>query len=192
MPGRSLKLNALIYRSPYPHSRLRPLTSAAAADDADDKLQFPAVPTTRAWWRRITIPSLSRDRIFRDRFVLGFRAEKCSSHLAVRSISTAHMGSDPRNKDGQWLNASSPPPTNLRHVKPSARPPKSAKLLTLPTILTIGRVAAVPLLVSCKFLGNNAVRCTSCVCIYVLALLSVCFILLRLTDLHYMCMSCWI
>lgn len=154
MPGRSLKLNAVaasIHCSPKPHNRLRPLTSAA---DAADKLKFPAVPTTRAWWRRriTTIPPLSRDRIFRDHFVLGFRVRKYPSHLAAaRSISAAHMGSDPHNKDGQRLNASSPPQTNPRHDKPSQRPHKSAKLLTLPTILTIGRVVAVPLLVSCKF-----------------------------------------
>lgn len=35
--------------------------------------------------------------------------------------------------------------------RPSSAPSKSAKLLTLPTILTIGRVAAIPILVTSKF-----------------------------------------
>lgn len=43
---------------------------------------------------------------------------------------------------------------DLRREKSSLPiPSKSEKLLTLPTILTIGRVAAVPLLVTSKFLS---------------------------------------
>lgn len=77
----------------------------------------------------------------------------------------ADMGSENNNnKDEQWLdNDCSPdsalPPHNHRqdHRKKTAvappQPPhhQSTKLLTLPTILTIGRVAAVPLLVCSTF-----------------------------------------
>lgn len=65
------------------------------------------------------------------------------------------MGTDPDNKGDGCLDASaSPPPANHRCLKPSPRPPHSAKLLTLPTILTIGRVAAVPLLVSTFYVDS--------------------------------------
>ncbi|CAH9077255.1 unnamed protein product [Cuscuta europaea] len=147
MPGGSLKLNAVaasIYCSRNPCNRLRHLTPAAI------NLRLPVVPT-RAWWRRLTIPHRTNDRFLHGQF---YRVEKHSSHIAVRSISAAHMGSDPDNKGDEWLDASSPPPTNQRCQKPSTRPPPAAKLLTLPTILTIGRVAAVPLLVSTFYVDS--------------------------------------
>ncbi|KAG9147234.1 hypothetical protein Leryth_018208 [Lithospermum erythrorhizon] len=57
------------------------------------------------------------------------------------------------NKENQSKNSSDFSPSTTSFVPPplpdhrDKLPPKSSKLLTLPTILTIGRVAAVPLLV---------------------------------------------
>lgn len=76
---------------------------------------------------------------------LGFRGQK------LFSVSSEERGSDmcSENKGDQW-----PPPeetlTNNHHYnhrQPEKHRQNSAKLLTLPTILTIGRVASVPLLV---------------------------------------------
>ncbi|KDP46136.1 hypothetical protein JCGZ_06647 [Jatropha curcas] len=70
----------------------------------------------------------------------------------------ADMGSDDKVEDVDWyqnhhLNGPNkqPPPSSQNHHK---QEDSRSKLLTLPTILTLGRVAAVPLLVSTFYLDS--------------------------------------
>lgn len=63
----------------------------------------------------------------------------------MRNICSSGMGYTHGNCKEDHHREKTPPPPPLRPLS------KSAKLLTLPTILTIGRVSAIPILVSSKF-----------------------------------------
>ncbi|CAK9155101.1 unnamed protein product [Ilex paraguariensis] len=98
---------------------------------------------------------------------LGFRGQKYFYSSEDKGGVVSDMGSE--NKDDQWFDSAvsptSPlPPQNQNHhhhrqkappppTSPS-KEPQSAKLLTLPTILTIGRVAAIPILVSTFYVDS--------------------------------------
>lgn len=145
MPG-GLKLN--VVTSIYSHktynffrsfTSVTGTSSSAAAAAAAVSV---STHTRRCWWgTSISIPA-SGDFRHRQK-LLGF-LDKGYANFPLRSISTTQMGPAPDHKED-----------DLRREKASPPPPpsKSEKLLTLPTILTIGRVAAVPLLVSSKFLN---------------------------------------
>ncbi|CAK9155999.1 unnamed protein product, partial [Ilex paraguariensis] len=120
---------------------------------------------TRGWRVSPCAPilPLAHDKVLYRK--LGFRGQKyfCSSEDKGGVVS--EMGSE--NKDEKWykndaLSTSTSPSQNHHHRRPKAPPlptspskqPQAAKLLTLPTILTIGRVAAVPLLVSTFYVDS--------------------------------------
>ncbi|KAM7504512.1 hypothetical protein LguiB_003416 [Lonicera macranthoides] len=98
------------------------------------------------------------------RKVLGFRGQKSFSYYSSEEKGGEVLGGREsatdmdNNKDGLWLgnNKRSPPPltshNNHRLKSPSQH--QSAKLLTLPTILTFGRVAAVPLIVGTFYMNS--------------------------------------
>lgn len=133
----TLKLNAvasIYYNSHKPYNWFRSFTSVTGTGTSNSSV---ASHTRCSWWGT-SIPAYGDSRSRRK--FLG-RLGDGYADFAVRSISTTQMGPTPDHKE-----------EDLRREKPSL-PPKSEKLLTLPTILTIGRVAAVPLLVTCKFLS---------------------------------------
>lgn len=137
MAGGALKLNAVVTSiyAQKPYNWVRTISSAAKAE----ALRCPAASTPR-WRRRISFPAWVRG-VPNYQIALGFHNREFSPRLPVRSISTTQMSSDPDKKEEQLPDsASSSAPTS-----------QSDKLLTLPTILTIGRVVAVPLLVSSMF-----------------------------------------
>lgn len=146
MPG-GLKLNAVtsIYsRKPYNFFRsFTSVTGTSSSAAAAAAAVSVSTHTRRCWWgTSISIPA-SGDFRHRQK-LLGFLG-KGYANFPLRSISTTQMCPAPDHKE-----------EDLRREKASPPPPppsKSEKLLTLPTILTIGRVAAVPLLVSSKFLN---------------------------------------
>ncbi|KAH0679384.1 hypothetical protein KY284_020469 [Solanum tuberosum] len=134
MPG-TLKLNvvaSIYYNSHKPYNWFRSFTTGTGISNS-------SIPAAAAHTRySLYIHSPSR-RKFLGR--LGHRY----ADFAVRSISTTRMGPTPDHKE-----------EDLRREKPSLPiPSKSEKLLTLPMILTIDRVAVVPLLVTSKFLSYN-------------------------------------
>lgn len=142
MPG-TLKLASIYYNSHKPYNWFRSFTSVTGtgpgAGIGTHNSSIAAVSThTRYSWWGTSIPAYGDSRC-RRKFV--GRLGQGYADFAVRSISTTQMGPTPDHKE-----------EDLRHEKPSLLP-KSEKLLTLPTILTIGRVAAVPLLVTSKFLS---------------------------------------
>lgn len=63
----------------------------------------------------------------------------------MRNMSTTGMGYTPGNKEDHHRE---------KTLRPSSAPSKSVKLLTLPTILTIGRVAAIPVLVTTFYVDS--------------------------------------
>ncbi|XP_019192951.1 PREDICTED: CDP-diacylglycerol--glycerol-3-phosphate 3-phosphatidyltransferase 2-like [Ipomoea nil] len=135
MAGGALKLHAVVTSiySQKPYTWARTISSAAKSET----LRGPAASTPR-WRRRIPFPAPVRG-VPNYQISLGFHNRDCSPLLPVRSISTTQMGSDPDKKEQQL---------------PDTVPSQSDKLLTLPTILTIGRVAAVPLLVSTFYVDS--------------------------------------
>ncbi|XP_019259805.1 PREDICTED: CDP-diacylglycerol--glycerol-3-phosphate 3-phosphatidyltransferase 2-like isoform X2 [Nicotiana attenuata] len=144
MPG-GLKLNAVtsIY-SHKPYNFFRSFTSVTGTS-ISAAAAVSVSPHMRRCWRGTSI-SVPASGDFRHRQkLLGFLG-KGYANFPLRSISTTQMGPAPDHKED-----------DLRREKASPPPPppsKSEKLLTLPTILTIGRVAAVPLLVSTFYVDS--------------------------------------
>ncbi|XP_055831353.1 CDP-diacylglycerol--glycerol-3-phosphate 3-phosphatidyltransferase 2-like [Solanum dulcamara] len=137
MPG-TLKLNAvasIYYNSHKPYNWFRSFTSVTGTGTSNS----PVAAHTRCSWCGTSIPAYGDSRS-RRKFLR--RLGDGYADFAVRSISTTQMGPTPDHKE-----------EDLRREKPSL-PPKSEKLLTLPTILTIGRVAAVPLLVTTFYVDS--------------------------------------
>ncbi|CAN4106943.1 unnamed protein product [Withania somnifera] len=129
--GHKLKAVASIYgRMPYNfYSTFSSSTTATATATATFALttNLPAVPTHIHRCRRISTPAPA------------YVKEKEYAHFPVRS-----MGYTPGNKED-----------HPHREKTTLRPlSKSAKLLTLPTILTIGRVAAIPVLVTTFYVDS--------------------------------------
>ncbi|KAL3339442.1 hypothetical protein AABB24_028181 [Solanum stoloniferum] len=133
MPG-TLKLNAvasIYYNSHKPYNWFRSFTSVTGTGISNSSIAAAAAHTRYSLYIPPYGDSPSRRKFLR-RLGHGY------ADFAVRSISTTQMGPTPDHKE-----------EDLRREKPSLpTPSKSEKLLTLPTILTIGRVAAVPLLVT--------------------------------------------
>ncbi|GFY83645.1 phosphatidylglycerolphosphate synthase 1 [Actinidia rufa] len=142
MPSFNLSLVASFYAVPYKLARTITTTTVAANIIARPKCE--RTPTAR--WRitpREPLGLLAHD--WAPRRKLGFCGQKLFSSSVDRD-----MGSE--NKGDHWPQETPPEPHNQqqrRYPPPAAEEHQqnSAKLLTLPTILTIGRVAAVPLLV---------------------------------------------
>ncbi|XP_031103855.1 CDP-diacylglycerol--glycerol-3-phosphate 3-phosphatidyltransferase 2-like [Ipomoea triloba] len=135
MAGGALKLHAVVtcIYAQKPYTWARTISSAAKSET----LRCPAAAaSTPRWRRRIPFPAPVRG-VPNYQIPLGFHS---SPRLPLRSISTTQMGSDPDKKEQQLPDTSSTS--------------QSDKLLTLPTILTIGRVAAVPLLVSTFYVDS--------------------------------------
>lgn len=138
--GLKLKAVASIYgRMPYNFYRTFSSTAAPTTNS-------PAVPTHIYRCRRISTPVSASVKVS----VLSGQEEKEEyAPFSVRNISTTGMGYTPGNKEDHHREKI------LRSSSSSSAPSKSAKLFTLPTILTIGRVVAIPVLVTSKFLGND-------------------------------------
>ncbi|TMW98982.1 hypothetical protein EJD97_003231 [Solanum chilense] len=138
MPG-TLKLNNALasiyyYNSHKPYNWLRSFTSLTGTGISNSSITVAAAHTRYSLYIPPYGDSPSR-RKFLGRLGHGY---------ALRSISTTQMGPNPDHKE-----------EDLRREKSSLPiPSKSEKLLTLPTILTIGRVAAVPLLVTTFYVDS--------------------------------------
>ncbi|KAL3339443.1 hypothetical protein AABB24_028181 [Solanum stoloniferum] len=139
MPG-TLKLNAvasIYYNSHKPYNWFRSFTSVTGTGISNSSIAAAAAHTRYSLYIPPYGDSPSRRKFLR-RLGHGY------ADFAVRSISTTQMGPTPDHKE-----------EDLRREKPSLpTPSKSEKLLTLPTILTIGRVAAVPLLVTTFYVDS--------------------------------------
>ncbi|KAL3370882.1 hypothetical protein AABB24_007748 [Solanum stoloniferum] len=137
MPG-TLKLNvvaSIYYNSHKPYNWFRSFTTVTGTGTGISNSSIAAAATHTRYSLYIHSPSR---RKFLGRLGHGY------ADFAVRSISTTQMGPTPDHKE-----------EDLRREKPSLPiPSKSEKLLTLPTILTIGRVAAVPLLVTTFYVDS--------------------------------------
>lgn len=184
MPG-VLKLPAIspLYNSPISRPNwARFISSSSTASAAPTtvssstqrRLNHSSSTTLGWWWSRITtnLPPgrFKIDNPYHQLRPVGFPCRKnfCSSLASEGksqsqpnncSSGTGGMGatyaSDSETKDKNYQDGKRPPPTN------------SNKLLTLPTMLTIGRVASVPLLISsmfCNFyvfLDGRSFKCNS-------------------------------
>ncbi|XP_060183718.1 CDP-diacylglycerol--glycerol-3-phosphate 3-phosphatidyltransferase 2-like [Lycium barbarum] len=147
MPCATLKLNAIssIYYSHNrkPYKLFRSFTSFTGTTTTTSNSTAVSVSThrrRRCWWWRTSVP-VSGD--FRKGGYANFGVRSISSSSTTN---TTQMGLTPDHKED-----------DLRREKQSlsqSPPSKSEKLLTLPTILTIGRVAAVPLLVSTFYVDS--------------------------------------
>lgn len=163
MPG-FLKIpviSPLYYISPIPRTNwvrtLATTNTTTVSSAVPGRLIYSTSTAKGWWWSRKTasappvhfpIPNSS----YLHFKLVGFRGWRSfsSSSSSVASGGTsqginsgtmeATFTSDDDNKDKYGQDGKKPPPSN------------SEKLLTLPTILTIGRVAAIPLLVSSMFL----------------------------------------
>ncbi|KAL3370215.1 hypothetical protein AABB24_007312 [Solanum stoloniferum] len=142
--GLKLKAVVSIYGH-MPYNFYRTFSSTAAPTT-----NFPVVPTHIYRCRRISTPAPG----FLKVSVFSCQKEKEEEEYApfsVRNISTTGMGYTPGNKEDhhreKTLRSSS-------SSSSSSAPSKSAKLLTLPTILTIGRVAAIPVLVTTFYVDS--------------------------------------
>ncbi|MCD9560776.1 CDP-diacylglycerol-glycerol-3-phosphate 3-phosphatidyltransferase, mitochondrial [Datura stramonium] len=147
MPG-ALKLNAVasIY-SHKPYNWFRSFTSVTGTSNSSIAAAISVSTHTRRCWWGTSIPA-SGDSLCR-RKILGLLGQECAN-FSVRSISTTQMGPTPDHKEEDLPREKASPP--------QPPPSKSEKLLTLPTILTIGRVAAVPLLVTSS-VEHSKLRC---------------------------------
>ncbi|KAA8539382.1 hypothetical protein F0562_026074 [Nyssa sinensis] len=107
---------------------------------------------------------------------LGFRGQKflySSEDKGVEGGGSGGLATDmgPESKDDHWYESDrSPPRHNHYHHQqsPQQRQQQSTKLLTLPTILTITRVAAIPLLV-CTFYVDSWFGTTATTSIFIAA-----------------------
>ncbi|KAK4720744.1 hypothetical protein R3W88_010977 [Solanum pinnatisectum] len=130
--GLKLKAMVSIYGH-MPYNFYRTFSSTAAPTT-----NFPVVPTHIYRCRRISTPAPA----FLKVSVFSCQEKEEYAPFSVRNISTTGMGYTPGNKEDHHREKT------LRSSSSSSAPSKSAKLLTLPTILTIGRVAAIPVLVT--------------------------------------------
>ncbi|XP_055801475.1 CDP-diacylglycerol--glycerol-3-phosphate 3-phosphatidyltransferase 2-like [Solanum dulcamara] len=137
--GLKLKAVASIYGH-MPYNLYRTFSSTVAAAPT---INFPVVSTHIYRCRRISTPAPSSVKVS----VL-FCQEKEYAPFSVRNISTTGMGYTPGNKEDHHREKT------VRSSSSSSAPSKSAKLLTLPTILTIGRVAAIPVLVTTFYVDS--------------------------------------
>ncbi|KAK3023918.1 hypothetical protein RJ639_043461, partial [Escallonia herrerae] len=158
-----------------------PPPPSAAGATATATCSATALKRTLMWtrgWRVAPCAPLgppAHDKAYNKK--LGFRGQKAfssseekggvlgegSSGAVVTTNTNNGMGPD-KTKDDNWLEAEPSPkstlPSHNQHNHRQKSPPPSqhhhhhSKLLTLPTILTIGRVAAVPLLVSTFYVNN--------------------------------------
>ncbi|XP_049391123.1 CDP-diacylglycerol--glycerol-3-phosphate 3-phosphatidyltransferase 2-like [Solanum stenotomum] len=137
--GLKLKAVVSIYGH-MPYNFYRTFSSTAAPTT-----NFPVVPTHIYRCRRISTPAPG----FLKVSVFSCQKEKEEyAPFSVRNISTTGMGYTPGNKEDHHREKT------LRSSSSSSAPSKSAKLLTLPTILTIGRVAAIPVLVTTFYVDS--------------------------------------
>lgn len=139
MPLNLLKLTSSIYIHNHHHHHIwlrRPITIA--------KHKTPPSPTS-GWWRITSFaPQSQLNNINNNNNngnnELGFRGPKTLRYYC--SVNMETVSSD--NRNGKRITE------NDGHLKPPQQNP-SAKLLTLPTILTIARVVSVPVLISSMF-----------------------------------------
>ncbi|KAK4373512.1 hypothetical protein RND71_008896 [Anisodus tanguticus] len=133
--GLKLKAVASIYGH-MPYNFYRTFTSTTAAL----RTNYPVVPTHiyRCW--RISTPTLASGKI---------SIFTCQDYapFSVRSISTTGMGYTPGNKEDHREKA-------LRSSKSAKLVSKSAKLLTLPIILTIYSSSSIPILVTTFYVDS--------------------------------------
>ncbi|KAI3817694.1 hypothetical protein L1987_11491 [Smallanthus sonchifolius] len=137
-----------------------------------------------SWWRTTTCATSAHDNNSNDNNRLGFRGQKklrySSTDKGEKAFNGGSVtmgsvnngkGADNRTTEDDRGSAvtSTLSPDNHRHLKssPSKQNP-SKKLLTLPTILTIGRVAAIPVIVS-TFYMNSRLGTTSTTGIFIAA-----------------------
>lgn len=156
MPSLKLSIVASAY-APYKLARTTLSSSTTTAVAPRPKPLNRRIDRFRppGWWITPCAPliHLAHDNKSPSFGNLGFRGQK------LFSISSEERGSDmcSDNKGDQWPPPPPPEETltagNNNHYdhrqppSPEKHQQNSAKLLTLPTILTIGRVASVPLLV---------------------------------------------
>ncbi|XP_076958745.1 CDP-diacylglycerol--glycerol-3-phosphate 3-phosphatidyltransferase 2-like [Bidens hawaiensis] len=149
MPLNLLKLTSSIYIHNHHHHiwLRRPITIA--------KHKTPS--PTSGWWRITSFAP--QPQVINNNNKLGFRGPKRLRYYC--SVNMESVSSD--NRNGKRITETDRMPTvptdDDGHLKPPQQNP-SAKLLTLPTILTIARVASVPILISTFYmdsrLGTNA------------------------------------
>ncbi|KAH7840822.1 hypothetical protein Vadar_022044 [Vaccinium darrowii] len=160
MPSLKLSIVASLHAlTPYKFPRTTTL-STAATNRHLQRFQPPG-------WRITPCAPLIRlahDNIHSFGRNLGFRGQKFFGILSEGErggvIRSSDMCSD--NKGDHWppttttTEEETPTAGSNNHYNHSEPPPQnSAKLLTLPTILTIGRVAAVPLLVGTFYMNSR-------------------------------------
>ncbi|XP_052184192.1 CDP-diacylglycerol--glycerol-3-phosphate 3-phosphatidyltransferase 2-like [Diospyros lotus] len=142
-----------------PHEWARPILTSTAIIIARPISSFPFAPNSHphrlppGWRLTPCFPAHDRSSFCK----LGFRGHRSSFSSQHGGGGLTRMGSE--NRADRWPpedNASSPPDNlNFRLRQPPSSPPSSEqKLLTLPTILTIGRVVAVPLLVGTFYMDS--------------------------------------
>ncbi|KAK2979321.1 hypothetical protein RJ640_013285 [Escallonia rubra] len=183
MPPLKLTHLASVYGKPHHklHNLARTIPPPPPVAAATATCSATALKRTLMWtrgWRVAPCAPLgppAHDKAYNKK--LGFRGQKAfssseekggvlgggSSGAVVTTNSNNGMGPD-KTKDDNWLEAEPSPkstlPSHNHHNHRQKSPPPSqhhhqhSKLLTLPTILTIGRVAAVPLLVSTFYVNN--------------------------------------
>ncbi|KAL3520665.1 hypothetical protein ACH5RR_018814 [Cinchona calisaya] len=156
-----LKLTSISSLYHHRYSRLLPAPRnlSSSTTVASRRLTHPNSTTTSRWWCRIR-PSASSTR-FRihnpsyKKFLhsstsLEQKGRGYNSHYVNNDGLATHMGptpSDDHHHHHDDDDGKKPPP-------PPPPPSNSSKLLTLPTVLTIGRVAAVPLLVATFYVDS--------------------------------------
>ncbi|XP_015074317.1 CDP-diacylglycerol--glycerol-3-phosphate 3-phosphatidyltransferase 2-like [Solanum pennellii] len=151
--GLKLKAVASIYGH-MPYNFYRTFSSTAAPTT-----NLPVVPTHIYRCRRISTPAPTFSKVS----IFSCQGEKEEyAPFSVRNISTTGMGYTPGNKEDHHREKT------LRSSPSSSAPSKSAKLLTLPTILTIGRVAAIPVLIT-TFYVDSWWGPTATTCIFIAA-----------------------
>lgn len=170
MPSVNLKFSASL-RGSHPHKLIRFLASSATtaaipsprtnlwllARPSSSARRSPAAALSRAW---VAAPLDGRYGNLRERTSSGAGSHfvrsaswgcKCVSSSGSSGIEGGKNEGLLRDDDGKSSSQlesgnQRPPPPSVQNQEE-----KTDQLLTLPTILTLGRVAAVPLLVSSKF-----------------------------------------
>ncbi|GFY82229.1 phosphatidylglycerolphosphate synthase 2 [Actinidia rufa] len=147
----SLKLVTSVYAVPYKLARTITTSTTTTTTVAANIISRPKCERTPAACWRITLRSPlglpAHDWVPCGK--LGFQGMKLFSSSVDRD-----MGSE--NKGDHWP-LDTPPEAHNHLLRQAAEEHQqnSAKLLTLPTILTIGRVAAIPLLVGTFFMDSR-------------------------------------
>ncbi|XP_030451212.1 CDP-diacylglycerol--glycerol-3-phosphate 3-phosphatidyltransferase 2-like [Syzygium oleosum] len=174
MPSVNLKFSASL-RGSHPHKLIRFLASSATtaaipsprtnlwllARASSSARRSPAAALSRAW---VAAPLDGRYGILRGRtssgagsyFVRrasrGCKCDSSSSSSGIEGGKNEGLLRDDGGKSSSQLESGNqrPPPPSVQNQEE-----KTDQLLTLPTILTLGRVAAVPLLVSTFYLDTQ-------------------------------------